>query len=222
MDREGEIPSLETLILHRHLDLDLDSDGFIPDSAPLDFLKKNPQLKALAFHSPETSTLAERALSILATFPQLKRLSMSWDEVDIPDSSFDALSSLSSLEVLHLRIGSSSIRHNTIINHLRPLGELRRIAFSHDAYSYPSEGELIEYDDYSELRNKAWGLHQANMRGKARRYAKAFPNLEFIHVGQISFEINREKRRIKLEATEDEEFSWEPSMFDISEGPILY
>jgi hypothetical protein len=54
------------------------------------------------------------------------------------------------------------------------------------------------------------------MRAEALMYAKAFPNLEFIHLGQISFKASHVKNVLELEATDDEGFSWMRSMFDIS------
>jgi hypothetical protein len=131
--------------------------------------------------------------------------------------------SLSSLEVLHL---SSSfqvgwrhdwpIRHDTIISRLKPLRGLRRVAFTRDAYSYSREGQLFEYASYIQLRNDAWELHHRCMRAEALSYAKAFPKLEFIHIGKISFKVSRVKYSLELEATDDKGFSWMRSMFGIS------
>jgi hypothetical protein len=143
LDREGQIQPLETLVLHH-------SNHDIPNDSPLDFLRKNPQLKAFAFHGAGSSALLERTLSLLTTF-QLRKLSMTWDGVHIPDSSLNALSSVLSLEVLHLSSGFQDgwrhdwpIRHETIISHLKSLRGLRRVAFTRDVYSYPREGQLFE------------------------------------------------------------------------------
>jgi len=216
LDREGEIQSLETLVLHQSIEK-------VPDDSPLDFLKKNPQLKAFAFHGAGTSTLLKRILSLLTTVAQPRKLSMTWDGVLIPDSSLDALSSLSSVEVLHLSSGFQDgwrhdwpIRHDTIISHLKPLRGLRRLAFTRDVYSYSRQGQLFEYSSYLQLRDEAWELHHRCMRAEAIKYAKAFPNLEFIHVGKISFKVSHVKNGLELEATDDEEFSWLRSMFGIS------
>jgi hypothetical protein len=215
LDREGQIKPLETLVLHH-------SNHDIPNDSPLDFLRKNPQLKAFAFHGAGSSALLERTLSLLTTF-QLRKLSMTWDGVHIPDSSLNALSSVLSLEVLHLSSGFQDgwrhdwpIRHETIISHLKSLRGLRRVAFTRDVYSYPREGQLFEYRSYLQLRENAWDLHHRCMRAEALMYAKAFPNLEFIHVGQISFKASHVKNVLELEATDDEGFSWMRSMFDIS------
>jgi hypothetical protein len=215
LDREGHIQSLEALVLH-HSD-------HIPNNSPLDFLKKNPQLKAFAFHYPGMSTLLERTLSLLAAFSQLEKLSMTWNGVHIPDSSLNALASLSSLESLHLSSGFQDgwrhdwpIRHDTIISRLKPLRRLRRIAFTRDVYSYIREGQLFEYANYHQLRHDAWDLHHQCMRAQALAYAKAFPDLEFIHVGKISFKVSRVKDRIELQASDEERFSWMRSMFGIN------
>jgi hypothetical protein len=215
LDREGHIQSLETLVLHN-------SDR-IPDRSSLDFLKKNPQLKAFAFHDTGTSMLLERTLSLLTAFSQLEKLSMSWSGVDIPHSSLHVLTALSSLESLHLSSGLQtgwrhdwSIRHDTIISHLKPLRRLRQLAFTRDIYSYVHEGQLFEYANYVELRHNSWDLHQKSMRVQALAYAKAFPDLEFIHVGKISFKVIRVNNRIELQVTDEGEFSWMRSMFGIN------
>ncbi|KAL9123788.1 MAG: hypothetical protein Q9217_006816 [Psora testacea] len=215
LDLEGQIQSLETLVLHHSED--------IPDDSPLDFLTKNPQLKAFAFHYSGTSTLLERTLSFLAAFSQLVKLSMTWNGVHIPDSSLNALTCLSSLEVLHLSSGFQvgwrhdwPICHDTIISRLKPLRRLRQVAFTRDVYSYTREGRLFQYASYLQLRYDAWDLHHQCMLAQALAYAKAFPKLEFIYVGKISFKVTRVKNSIELEATDDNEFSWMRSMFGIN------
>jgi hypothetical protein len=215
LDREGQIQSLQTLVLH-HSD-------HIPNNWPLDFLKKNPQLKAFGFHSPGTTMLLERTLSLLAAFSQLEKLSMTWNGVHIPDSSLNALTCLSSLESLHLSSGFQDgwrhdwpVRHDAIISRLKPLKRLRRIAFTRDAYSYFREGQLLEYANYAQLRHDAWDLHHQSMRTQALTYAKAFLDLEFIHIGHISFKVSCVKTRIDLQATNEDGFSWMRSMFGIN------
>lgn len=215
LDRKGQIQSLESLVLHH-------SNPSINNS-PLDFLKQNPQLKAFAFHYPGTSTLLERTLSLLAAFSQLKTLSMTWSGVYIPDSSLNILASLSSLESLHLSSGFQAgwrhdwpIHHDTIISCLKPLRRLRRIAFTRDVYSYIHQGQLFEYNNYLQLRHEAWNLHHENMCAQALAYSKAFPDLEFIHVGEISFKVSRVHNTIELQATDDERFSWMCSLFGIN------
>ena len=69
LDREGEIQSLETSIIY-HLLRECRED------TPLDFLKKNPQVKAFGFDSAETSILLKRILSLLKSFPHLRKLSL--------------------------------------------------------------------------------------------------------------------------------------------------
>jgi hypothetical protein len=215
LDREGQIQSLETLVLH-HSD-------HIPNNSLLDFLKKNPQLKAFAFHYPGTLTLLERTLSLLAPFSQLEKLSMTWSRVHIPDSSLDVLTCLLSLESLYLSSGFQDgwrhdwpIRHDTIISRLKALKRLRRIAFTRDIYSYNREGQLFEYANYFQLHHDTWDLHHQCMRAQALAYAKAYPDLEFIHVGKISFTVSRIKNTIELQATDEEWFSWMRSMFGIN------
>lgn len=217
LDREGHISSLETLVLSHAI-------HDIPDDSTFDFLKKNSHLKALGFHEPETSTVLQQRLSILTAFPQLKKLSMTWKGVDIPGPSLNALSKLSSLEILHLSSADQSgsrddwpVRHEIIISRLKPLKNLIQVAFTRDMYSYVDEGHQLEFS-YVELRHNSWDLHHQSMHGWSVAYAKAFPNLEFIHMGELSFDINRVQNGIELKTTEDEGFSWMRVMFGIPQS----
>lgn len=220
LDREGQISSLETLVLSNWIQDIPDDPGLnIPDDSGLDFLKKNPQLTAFGFHRPETSTVLDHSLSILTAFSQLRKLSMIWKGVHIPDSSLNALANLSSLEILHLSSGFSFgwrhdwfVSHEIIISVLRPLKRLIQIAFTRDVYSYTDEGQPTEVS-YFQLRHDSWDLHRQSMHAWSLAYAKAFPNLEFIHVGKLSFEISRVRNEIELKTTEDEWFSWMSAMF---------
>lgn len=61
------------------------------------------------------------------------------------------------------------------------------------------------------------------MRAEALNYAKVFPNLEFIHVGKISFKISHVGNSPEVEVIEVEErfiedgvYSWRCGMFGMS------
>lgn len=199
--------------------------GYIPDDVTLEFLKKNPQLKEFAFRDAETSTILERGLSILTAFSRLRKLSMTWLEVQIPDSSLDTLASLSSLEIFHLSAGSQHgrrhdwrVSHENLIDRLKPLKKLTQIAFTRDIYSYTENGQLIEHKTFTHMRQESRKAHSSSMRTWSTAYAKVFPNLDFIHVGQFSFQISRVGGNIELEGTNDSSFSWFDSMFDFPEA----
>ncbi|KAG9241114.1 hypothetical protein BJ878DRAFT_483249 [Calycina marina] len=215
LDREAYIESLETLVLYLN--------NSIPDDSSLAFLKNNPQLKAFAIYDAGASVLLERAISLLTAFSDLRMLSMTWEGRCIPDSSLGALSSLISLETLHLSSGFQigwrhdwSIHHNNIITSIKTLRKLRQVAFTRDMYSYTREGELFDYTSYSQLRDEAWDLHHRCMRVQALKYAEAFPDLEFIHMGHISFKVERVRNGFEVVATDDEGYSWMSNCFGIS------
>lgn len=216
MDREGEVQSLETLILNYFEDL--------PSDSTLDILKRNPQLNAVAFDGDGApNVVLERALTLLSRFSQFRKLSMIWNGTFIPVSSLTALSSLSLLEDLHLSSGFQhgwrhdwAIRHHNISLQLKPfLRRLRRIAFTRDGYSYPRFGRLFQYENYYELRRADWDSHKKHMRVMALLYTNAFPTLEFIHVGEISFKVSRVGNSPVLEESDDPDFSWR-TMFGMS------
>lgn len=217
LDREGRISSLVTLVLCRCLDV-------IPDDSTLDFLKKNPQLTAFAFRDPAPVKVLNHSLSILTGFPQLRKLSLVWDDYNIPESSLTALTFLSSLEILHLSCGLQTdwlydwyLHHESIIDCLKPLKRLKQLAFTRDIYSYTGTPSHFKREGtYRKLREYYWDEHCLSMDAWALTYAKAFPNLEFIHLGQASFEISRVDNEIKLSWMEEEDFSWMGVMFGLN------
>lgn len=98
---QGQIPSLETLILGR----DDHSMGEIPDDDQFEFLKKNRQLKTIILNKSRAVSPVHRLLQLLRTFHQLRQLSITLTTPDseplesftIPDTLLNALSCLSSL-----------------------------------------------------------------------------------------------------------------------------
>lgn len=71
--------------------------------------------------------------------------------------------------------------HESFLRRLRPLAELRRLAFTRDMYSYHLDDAFFEYQAYSRLHAEAWDLHSQCMRAEAIKDGKAFPELKFIH-----------------------------------------
>ncbi|KAI1004005.1 hypothetical protein K3495_g4204 [Podosphaera aphanis] len=215
LDCEGQIPSLKTLVLN------LGYRDF-PEDASLNFLKKNSQLEALGFTREGSAKILDRILLLLKKFSQLKKLSMIWKGAQVPDTALHILSSLASLETLHLSCGLQIgwrhewiVSHDNIIKHLKPLRKLKHIALTRDVYSYIYQGRLLEYNSYQLLQSDSWDTHLRCMRENALKYAENFPQLELFHVGHISYEIARAKSRICLKTTEDEVFPWEKCMFGL-------
>jgi hypothetical protein len=217
LDLNGTIPSLATLVLHTS------STSNIPDDASMDFLKNNSQLKALGFSNQKASLLEERVLAHLTAFKGLTRLSMIWpSEVNvIPDSSLEHVSKISSLAILHLSCGYQRgvvpnwfPKHDTIIQLLKPLAALTQLAFTCDTYSYYRDGAAIRrhYNSAQHSEN-IWDLHSPAMHAEALKYAKAFPKLEFIHIGEISFRVRRAGGGVEVNGIKDVKFSWRINMF---------
>ncbi|RKF78053.1 hypothetical protein GcM1_214020 [Golovinomyces cichoracearum] len=216
LDREGRIQSLRAVILNHTY------GGEIPNNSSFRFLKKNLQIEALGFYSAETHTLLERVLKLVRKYFQLKKMSLAWKGFEIPESSLEALSSLSTLESIHLSSGCQlgwrndwPINHEALIAGLKKLKNLRRIAFTRDSYSYSRHDFMFEYNSYNQLRHDAWDLHERKMGETAYAYAKAFPNLELLHAGEMTIEIRRIRKDIMISPRDDEMFSWERSILNM-------
>ncbi|POS85708.1 hypothetical protein EPUL_005191 [Erysiphe pulchra] len=216
LDRQGRIESLRFVILNHSY------GSLIPNTCTFRFLKKNLQLEAIAFYSAETHILLERFLHLVKRFFQLKVLSLTWEGFQIPDSSLEALSKIPTLEALHLSSGSQigwrndwPVNHDAIKDGLMSLQSLKKIALTRDVYSYARNGFTHEYNSYKELRIDAWDLHWNSMREKALAYAEAFPDMELVHTGEITYEIYRQKKTVKLRATDDRSFSWQHKIMNV-------
>ncbi|KAI6244461.1 hypothetical protein HI914_07443 [Erysiphe necator] len=216
LDRQGRIESLKVVILNHSY------GAPIPESTKFRFLKKNLQLEAIGFYSAETKTLINRFLHLAKKFFQLKILSLTWEGFQVSESSLEALSKLPTLEALHLSSGCQigwrndwPVNHDVIKNSLIPLKKLKKIALTRDVYSYTRNGFTYEYNSYKELRFDAWNLHWESMREKALAYAEAFPNIELVHTGEITYEIFRQEKIIKLRAIDDRNFSWQRKIMNV-------
>ncbi|RKF56323.1 hypothetical protein OnM2_082023 [Erysiphe neolycopersici] len=216
LDRQGRIESLRAVILNHSY------GAPIPDTSTFRFLKKNLQLEAIGFFSAETQTLLERFLRLARRFFQLKALSLTWEGFQVPNSSLEALSKLPTLEALHLSSGCQigwrndwPVNHDAIKDGLKSLQRLKKIALTRDVYSYTRNGFTYEYNSYKELRFDAWDLHWNSMREKTLAYAKAFPEMELVHTGEITTEIHRQERTVKLRAIDDRNFSWQRKIMNL-------
>jgi hypothetical protein len=150
LDHIGFFASLETLVW---------TGSDIPDIVSLQALEHNTQLTAFGIHYGCSTPLLERVIPVLATFPNLKVLSMTWDETTIPDSSLASLSSLVSLEQLHISSGNQAgwrhnwfIDHDAIRAHLFPLRKLRRLTITRDSYRINNELTGEDIDAYYSFR----------------------------------------------------------------------
>lgn len=216
LDNEGHIESLKTLILNQ-------THREFPADMTLNFLKMNLQLEGLGFYSAESYTLLDYVLLLFKEGGNLKELSMIWSGLEIPESSLRELASLTLIENLHLSSGNQVgwrnnwlVDHLTLLENLKPLKRLRRLAFTRDAYSYTRYGSTHEYSSYKDLRVCAWDDHCQNMRKMANAYACAFKNLKLLHIGEITYEIYRVEKNIELIAIDDERFSWEAEILNIN------
>lgn len=130
----GAIPSLETFIWNAFQ---------LADDHPLLFLRCNPQLSKLSLPDALSPTLLDaKILPMLSqSFKRLRSLSLAWKSVSISNSALEIIGTLHTLEQLHLSAGYQfGWRHDWLIKHeemrkyLRPLHNLRKIAFSRDSY----------------------------------------------------------------------------------------
>lgn len=161
--QRGSIRSLTTFVW----------DTFqIPINHQLEFLRANPQLSKLAIpHAAPKEMLDTSLLPLLASsFTALTSLDLKWMGLSISESALETISSLTSLEQIHLSAGNQSgwrhdwlIDHEIMRKHLAKLPSLKRIAFSRDSYNYhdtdPSEVESY-YQDKIVFGGNLWTLYQ--------------------------------------------------------------
>lgn len=96
LDQAGNYPELHTFIW---------TSDHVPAVASLRFLEQNNQLTAFGTQFFQSPALLERVVCILASFANMKALSLIWDGTTIPDSSLRSMASITSLEDLHLSCG---------------------------------------------------------------------------------------------------------------------
>ena len=205
----GTIRTLETFVWET---------WHLPADHSLDFLKSNPQLRKLSLpHETPPFMLETRLLPLLcSSFRNLTSLCLVWEGVEIPDSALEMISTLKTLQQIHLSAGCQiGWKHDWLIDHesmrkyLASLPDLRKVALSRD--SYKSELEAIEVSHYYEAKfvnyrevvlydgedmNSAesvyavWErLHRERMLDEATEYVDALPKLEWLYIGQIPMSI---------------------------------
>ena len=168
------IPSLETFVW---------SYPRIPSTHSLEFLRANTHLSKFSLERRAPAELLERLLSILSTsFSMLKSLSLVWESTSIPESALELISTLKSLEQVHLSAGQQSgwkcdwvIDHESMRKYLEKLPCLRKIALGRDFYC---SGPIYH-------RDQVWeGKHRACVKAEATQYVIAMPKLEWLYVGE--------------------------------------
>lgn len=203
MQTRGTIRSLEAL----------DFVAWGNDTEPLlRFLEANTQLSMLSLQQPDWDEyypavfLEEELLPLLShSFWKLTSLSLYWEEPLISESALEIISSLTSLEQIHLSAGKPPmsqpyfpINHNVMRKHLQKIALLKKIAFSNDAYSSGLDGSHDRYYYDKVLpegeptvtdrgaREDIWEQsHLARMLEEAHGYGQLMPQLEWLFFGQI-------------------------------------
>lgn len=141
----GTIPSLEIL------DLKDDNKHHVPI---LCFLTANTHLSMLSLQNPIPAPFLETQLLPLLSnsFSKITSLSLCWDATFISESALEVISSLKTLQQIHLSAGNQSgwrhtfqINHKEMRKHLQKLIFLKKIAFTRDSYRYESGGPSLEY-----------------------------------------------------------------------------
>jgi hypothetical protein len=201
----GTIRSLETFIWETF---------HIPANHRLTFLRANSQLSKLSVPYPAPPVLLDTQLLPLlsSNFKNLRSLCLVWEGVEIPDSALNIISTLETLEQIHLSAGEQlGWRHDWLINHesmrsfLRPLPYLRKLAFSRDSYDSGVVGSLVShyYEEASfdvgtvdfeegETRHAIWErVHRKRILDEATKYADSLPKLEWLYFGQIPMSVKR-------------------------------
>ncbi|MCJ1251963.1 hypothetical protein MMC30_009201 [Trapelia coarctata] len=228
--KRGKIPSLETFVW--------DSYGR-EETQSLAFLRENPQLSRLSIEGLMPTALLENELLPLlsGSFQRLTSLSLAWESNYISAWALKNISSLKSLQQLHLCVGARyerrtywAINHKSVRGYLRKLPLLRKIAFSCDSYKGPNLDSEVEsyyedrdwdlYDpdiiniitmDQAE-RDRRWEqMHSRRMVTEANKYARMMGNLEWIYVGQLPMRIEKDlktKERIAIPLLEERLSCW--------------
>lgn len=193
----GSIPSLRTF----------DLLAFGEHTGPtLRFLMANTHLSTLSLQQPiSTLFLDTQLLPLLSnSFSKLTSLRLSWEATSISDSALEMISSLNSLQQIHLsggypfgRARNFQIDHEATRKHLQKLVFLKKIAFSRDTYNDGLAGSSLEYyyekeflaeaaPADSEERDRIWEeKHRKRVLTEANGYAHLMPHLEWLFFGQI-------------------------------------
>lgn len=228
----GTISSLEVLSLM------VENEHHVPI---LCFLTANTHLSMLSLEDSIPAPLLETQLLPLlsSSFSKLTSLSLCWDTTFISESALEMISSLKTLQQIHLSAGHQTgwrhdfqVNHKEMRKHLQKLIFLKKIAFSRDSYRYESEGPPLELyyenkslpeDQYADLeeREHNWEQeHRSRMLTEADQYGHIMPQLEWIYFGQIPMGLllGTAKTAVALNTERDICYSLLRKMFGLYEG----
>lgn len=205
-DSRGLIPSLNTLVWYSNSDT---------ADCLLCFLGANTQLEKLRLEVKVPATFLEnQLLPLLSTsFHRLTSLSLVWSDDNISNDALEMISSLRSLQQIHLSAGVQlgwqynwQIDHGMIRKHVKKLSFLRRIAFSRDLYKFMYTWGLDPPVDCYYAMGQVYGenepgaveqattwekRHRARMETVATKYCGVVPTLEWAYIGQIPMSIEK-------------------------------
>ena len=180
----------------------------------LDFLEANSHIMKLDMARQVSADLLEnRVLPLLSKkFSNLTSLGLVWEGVSIPESALEIISTLQTLEQLHLSAGCQFgwkhdwlIDHDSMRAHLRKLPLLKKLAFTRDSYEprHPytpveryyetrlcadADGHLMPYSiEDHEMWLEHW--HCSFMKVDAMKYLQIMPKLEWLYLGQLPMAI---------------------------------
>lgn len=223
--KRGSIPSLRTF--------DLSTAGEHTNSL-LHFLSANTHLSMLSLHKPIPTVVLDTQLLPLVSnsFSKLTSLSLLLEDNFVLDAALEMISSLSSLQQIHLSAGKPSrvsgfrIDHRAMQKHLQKLYLLKKIAFSHDSYSYDNDW-LDESSVHYYYRDKfldddvsahpaerviVWEqMHRQRMLDEANEYVRVMPQLEWPFFGQIQMgfeELPDTREKIAVALTTERDIVW--------------
>lgn len=208
--QRGLVRSLETFIWHT---------PNIEKSPSISFLKANPQIRKLRIElAVKTVYLEEQILPLLShRFSNLTSLSLAWDSKDIPWTSLEYISKITALEKLCIGAGEQCgwrhdwcVDHDMIRSHLSQLRDLKKLAFTRDTYG--CIGSTEEYERYyvdklpilEDIARDDWTeemfeeKHRGRMVREATEYAKIFPQLDWIYLGQIPMAIEEDSQHMRI------------------------
>lgn len=195
-DSRGCVPGLETFVWSSFLE---------SESASLSFLEANSQISKFSIPSSSSETLLNQRIIplLLRCFHNLKSLNLTWDSMQISSTALEQISSIKTLEQLHLSAGfQAGWRHDWPIDHpimrryLSTLPLLKRLAFSRDSYSNGVHDTCERYysDEFTkpeDLRNLDWTSemfkeeHRNRMLREAEKYVADMPLIEWFYFGKI-------------------------------------
>jgi len=229
-EKRGNIASLEMFVW--------DSNKIHEDQS-LDFLRANPQLSCLSIRGAMPTALLEKGVLPLLSESTtcLTSLSLTWEKNFISPWALKNISSLKSLQQIHLTAGDKfeagpnwEINHKSIRGYLRRLPSLRKLAFSTDSYRGPNPDSNVgsyydekEWDPLDpelstallldhEKRDQCWELnHRHRMLTEAHKYVRVMGNLEWLYFGQMPMGVEYNsvtKQRFAVPLSDERDSCW--------------